>query len=101
MDPLTSTATQLGELLRENKLSSIDIIELYLEHISRHERTLNAFTTLAPREKLLETARTLDAERSVGRVRSRLHGIPIVLKARPQRAYKQFHQVLTELRTVS
>jgi amidase len=84
MDPVTTCATQLCELLSTNKLTSVDIVEQYLDQISRHESVLNAFTSLAPCNKLIKVARTLDAERSGNNLRSPLHGIPIVLKVSPR-----------------
>lgn len=49
--------------------------------IERHNPALNAFISLAPRDKLLSQAAALDKERRANRCRGPLHGIPIVLKA--------------------
>jgi amidase len=79
-DPLTTNAVDLQQLLRQNKISSVQIVENYLAQIERHEAKLHSFISIAPREKLLRAAASLDEERLQGKTRSPLHGIPIVLK---------------------
>jgi amidase len=77
---LTTNAVDLQRLLEENKLTSVDIVQQYFEQIDRHEPTLNALISPAPRDKVLRAATALDEERRNGKVRSAFHGIPIVLK---------------------
>lgn len=79
-NPLTTTAIDLQQLLDQNKISSVQIAERYLAQVSRHDPKLHAFISLAPRDKLLRAAASLDEERLRGKTRSPLHGIPIVLK---------------------
>ncbi|KAK8043737.1 amidase [Apiospora phragmitis] len=76
-DTLTTTATSLQRLLQEGALTSVQIIERYLLQIEQHNHALNAFISLAPREKLLKQAAALDEERRANRCRGPLHGIPI------------------------
>ncbi|KAK7941436.1 amidase [Apiospora aurea] len=76
-DPLTTTATELQQLLRENKITSVQIIERYLLQVEQHNHTLNAFISLASREQLLAQAAALDKERRANCYRGPLHGIPI------------------------
>ena len=79
-DPLTTTATTLQQLLREGAIKSVQIVERYLLQIERHNHVLNAFISVAPRDRLLDQATALDEERRAHRCRGPLHGIPIVLK---------------------
>lgn len=79
-DPLTTNATDLQRQLQTEKITSVQIVHEYLAQIDCHESDLNAFISIAPREILLHTAERLDEERQMERVRSPLHGIPIVLK---------------------
>ena len=87
-DPLTTTATGLQRLLSTNALTSVQIVTQYLAQIDKYEPKLNALISRAPREKVLAVAASLDEERKNGRIRSPLHGIPIILKVtfRPQQA---------------
>ncbi|RAO71686.1 uncharacterized protein BHQ10_007698 [Talaromyces amestolkiae] len=77
---LTTTASDLQNLLVQNKLTSVQIVQSYFTQIDRHEPFLNALISLAPRSKVLAIAAALDAERQTSGPRSPFHGIPIVLK---------------------
>ncbi|KAK3317045.1 amidase signature domain-containing protein [Apodospora peruviana] len=79
-DVLVTNASDLQLLLESKQITSLEIVNEYLAQIDRHEAALNAFISIAPRDRLLEIARGLDDERLQGRTRSPLHGIPIVLK---------------------
>lgn len=82
-DVLSTTATQLRELLDHGKLTSVQIVTEYRSQISKHNihgLGLRAIICTAPEDILLARAQQLDAERASGRVRSPLHGIPIVIK---------------------
>lgn len=79
-DVLTANAVDLQQLLRRNKISSIQIVDEYLRQIERHDTKLNCFISVAPREILHRAAASLDEERRQGKVRGPMHGIPIVLK---------------------
>jgi len=79
-DVLTTTAVDLQRLLRENKISSVQIVESYLAQVKQHDAELRCFISVAPRETLLRAAASLDGERMQGKTRGALHGIPIVLK---------------------
>lgn len=77
---LTANAVELQRLLAERQITSVQIVQQYLDQIDRHEPALNALISPAPREIVLRAAATLDEERNNGNVRSAFHGIPIVLK---------------------
>ena len=82
-DVLTVNATELHILLESGTISSVDIVELYLSQIERHNYAglgLNAMISTAPRRLLLHRARELDQERTAGRTRGPLHGLPIIVK---------------------
>lgn len=79
-DVLTTNAVDLQQLLRQNKVSSVQIVDEYLGQIERHETKLNCFISIAPREILHRAAASLDEERRQGKVRGPMHGLPIVLK---------------------
>jgi amidase len=79
-DPLTTTAVDLQHMLQTKQITSVEIVEQYLDQIGSHEPTLNALISIAPGESLRRIAASLDDERLQGRIRGPLHGIPIVLK---------------------
>lgn len=82
LDILSATASDLQDLLHTRQASSVQLVEAYQRQISRHDATLNAFICLAPEQQAIAAAASLDRERLEGRVRSQLHGIPVVVKVR-------------------
>ncbi|KAK8152749.1 amidase signature domain-containing protein [Phyllosticta citribraziliensis] len=82
-DPLTTSATTLAQLLAAGSFTSVDLVDVYLAAIERHNRSgrqLRALIGTAPRYHLFALARRLDDERSAGRCRGPLHGVPVVLQ---------------------
>lgn len=82
-DPLIASAFELSEMLNAGAITSVEIVEAYLHQIEQHNRrgrNLRALISVAPRHELVRIARRLDDERSRGKRRGPLHGIPIVLK---------------------
>jgi amidase len=82
-DPLTTTAVGLQRLLDSKVLTSVQIVQRCLQQIDQYNGAgpcLNALLAVAPRHVLLSTAMALDEERAAGRLRSPLHGIPIIIK---------------------
>lgn len=78
---LTATATELQDLLSSSgSLDSKKVVEKYLTQIQRHNAYLRAVVSTTPEALLMQRAEMLDAERKQGKIRSPLHGIPILLK---------------------
>ena len=68
-------AVEQARLVRDREVSSVELVELYLERIERLDRELNAFVTVRAEEALAD-ARTRDAEEKRGAFR----GVPIAVK---------------------
>ncbi|KAF3797676.1 putative amidase [Colletotrichum gloeosporioides] len=75
-----STALSLQEKLVSGSLTSRQLIEACLQQIESHNGVLNALISVCPEHNALIRADDLDKERREGYVRSRLHGIPVVVK---------------------
>ena len=69
---------ELQRALAEHRVTSRELVALYLQRIALYEDRLNAVMTVNP--EALRQADELDRERAQGRVRGPLHGIPIALK---------------------
>ncbi len=76
---LPRTILELAPLLRQKKISPLELIQECLEHIEKQNPALNAFITVTA-ESALAAARTAEAEITRGDWRGPLHGIPIALK---------------------
>lgn len=80
VDVLRTDTQSLQRLLGEGKVKSIDLVDLYLAQIKKHDGYLHAMITVAEEPTLRKAAQWFDAERNAGKVRSPLHGIPILIK---------------------
>ncbi len=69
------TVTELSELVRTRKVTSLDLTRMYLERLKRHSPALLCTITMTE-ELALEQARRADAELKRGKYRGPLHGIP-------------------------
>jgi amidase len=79
--PFTIVETGIPELraaLESGRVTSRQLVTLYLARIGTYEDRINAIITVNPR--VLDEADAMDRERAEGRVRGPLHGIPIALK---------------------
>lgn len=72
-DVLNTTASELEALLASGKVTSVQLIEIYLAEIEKNNRFLKAVIPTAPNNSLIEKANALDGERSSGTTRSHLH----------------------------
>jgi amidase len=64
--------------LESGRLTSYELVLLYMSRIAQYDEKLNATAYLS--RTALDEAEELDRERASGRVRGPLHGIPIALK---------------------
>ncbi|PQE17184.1 amidase family protein [Rutstroemia sp. NJR-2017a WRK4] len=80
VDVLRTDTQSLQKLLEAGKVNSVDLVEIYLAQIKKHDGYLHSMITLAEEPTLREAAERLDAERKASKVRSPLHGVPIIIK---------------------
>ncbi len=80
-DLQTATIEDINKAFDAGALTSEKLVRLYLERIEAYDKKgpkINSIITLQP--KALEQARALDKERKEKGPRSKLHGVPVVLK---------------------
>ena len=77
MNPFAS-ATELLQSLRKREASSLELTELYIERIQKHDASINV-VVVRDFERAREAARAADAARGRGEDRALL-GLPITLK---------------------
>ncbi len=73
-----ASISQLQAALTDGRVTSRELVLLYLARIATHEHTLNAVMTVS--RTALDEADALDRERASGHLRGPLHGVPIALK---------------------
>ncbi|ROV91721.1 hypothetical protein VPNG_09964 [Cytospora leucostoma] len=80
---LQQSAHEYQHLLSTGQLSSVTLVNSFLDQIARHNHSglkLNAVLSVCPRDAAIAQAQWLDQERGQGRIRGSLHGIPIIIK---------------------
>ena len=73
-----ATIPEMQAAMKEGRVTSRELVTQYLLRIALYNRKLNAVITVNP--NALDEADARDRERSQGKVRGPLHGIPIALK---------------------
>jgi aspartyl-tRNA(Asn)/glutamyl-tRNA(Gln) amidotransferase subunit A len=74
-----ATIAELSALLAQRKISPVEITDLFLDRIDKHNPTLNAYLTVI-RDVALAAARESEKHFQQKRSRGPLEGIPIALK---------------------
>jgi Asp-tRNA(Asn)/Glu-tRNA(Gln) amidotransferase A subunit family amidase len=70
-----ASVTELSTLLRTRQVRSVELTEMYLDRLHRHNGKLNCVVTFLD-DRALEQARRADAEIAAGQYRGPLHGVP-------------------------
>src|SRR6266704_1526993 len=80
LDAIRLSLAEAADRIRRRALSPVELTEAVLAQIDALNPTLNAFTTLVPREQVLRAARAAEREIAAGAYRGLLHGIPVSVK---------------------
>ena len=75
----SSTLQEVANLIREQKVSSVEVVDACLKRIKELNPELNAFITVLA-DQAREQAQTAEAEIKAGKWRGPLHGIPVGIK---------------------
>jgi Asp-tRNA(Asn)/Glu-tRNA(Gln) amidotransferase A subunit family amidase len=67
--------SELAGLVRDHKVSSVDLTQMYLDRLKRYDSKLHFVITLTE-ERALAQAKKADEEIAAGKYRGPLHGIP-------------------------
>ena len=78
-DVLYLTVRELGDRIRTQKLSAVELTEAYLARSEKLGPQLNAYATLT-RDRAMREARLAESEIKAGKYRGPLHGIPYAAK---------------------
>ena len=78
VDVTTMSIEELLDAMDKGYITSEKLVNIYLERIEAYDKMFNSINQL--NDKALEQARELDKEREEGKLRGRLHGIPILVK---------------------
>ena len=77
-DVVETSMTELQLALESGRVTSRQLVQLYVDRINRYNASINAVAYLS--RTALAEAEHLDRERAEGRIRGPLHGIPVAVK---------------------
>jgi Asp-tRNA(Asn)/Glu-tRNA(Gln) amidotransferase A subunit family amidase len=69
------TVSELADLVRRRKISSVDLTQMYIARLKRYDPVLHFSVTLTE-QRALAQAREADSEIAAGKYRGPLHGLP-------------------------
>ncbi len=73
--PHRLTLTNMAQLIRQRKLSPVELVDAHLKQIEKHNPAINAFVMQFPSE-----ARAAARYAEMERPEAPLHGIPVTIK---------------------
>ena len=73
------SAIELTDMIQQKKITSVELLEIYLQRIKRHNPALNAIVAMDEKASLLQ-AQKADAALAKGESWGPLHGLPITIK---------------------
>jgi amidase len=79
-DVVRMSARDLAQAIATRKLSAVDVMTAYLDHIAALNPKVNAIVALQERDGLLAQARERDAQLARGQSMGPLHGLPHAVK---------------------
>lgn len=68
----------LQHAMQKGDLTSEELVTFYLDRIEQYDDSINSIITID--EDAIAEAKQLDKERKAGKMRGKLHGIPVILK---------------------
>jgi amidase len=72
------TVAEMQDAMRAGRMSSREITQKYIERIGAIDKKINSVVEINP--DALEIAAAMDREREAGKIRSPMHGVPVLLK---------------------
>jgi amidase len=78
-DIIWMSATKLAQLIREKKLSSIEVVDAYIRQIERVNPKINAVVQTCF-DRARDEAKAADAALARGELKGALHGVPFTIK---------------------
>jgi Amidase len=73
------SASELAEKIKSHQVTSLEVVNAYLDHIKKYNHTLNAIVTL-DKNAAIRRAQEADAAIVRGKLWGPLHGVPITIK---------------------
>ncbi len=80
IDLMDATVSELKEEMEQGNLTSKQLVQMYIDRIQKYDQSLDLNSIIMVNPNALSEAEKLDAERRDGKIKGRLHGIPVIVK---------------------
>ncbi|MDO5980985.1 amidase [Flavivirga spongiicola] len=74
------SATEITKLIRDKKISCVEVTKQFVGHIETYNKTINAITDIIDYDDIITEAKVKDRLLNNGEVIGPLHGLPITVK---------------------
>lgn len=70
----------IGNGKEKGELTAEQLVQMYIDRINAYDKSLDLNSIITINSKALDEAKELDKERAAGKIKGKLHGIPIIVK---------------------
>lgn len=80
IDLMDTTISELTEAMEQGRVTSKELVEMYIDRINTYDEALDLNSIISINSDAVSQAEALDKERAAGKIKGKLHGIPIIVK---------------------
>lgn len=80
IDLMDANITELTSAMEKGELTAVQLVQMYIDRINSYDKSLNLNSIISINPNALTEAASLDQLRSEGKIKGKLHGIPIIVK---------------------
>lgn len=80
IDLMDASISELETAMEKGELTAEQLVQMYIDRINAYDKSLNLNSIITINSKALDEAKELDKERAAGKIKGKLHGIPIIVK---------------------
>ena len=79
IDLMDASISELETAMEKGELTAEQLVQMYIDRINAYDKSLDLNSIITINSKALDEAKELDKERAAGKIKGKLHGIPIIV----------------------
>lgn len=80
IDLMDASISELTTAMEKGELTAVQLVQMYIDRINSYDKSLNLNSIISINSNALKEAEALDQLRAEGKIKGKLHGIPIIVK---------------------
>lgn len=80
IDLIDAKVADLTKEMEEGNLTSKQLVQMYIDRINEYDQSLDLNSIIMINPNAISEAEELDAQREAGKIKGKLHGIPVIVK---------------------